>query len=48
MPESVVVDSTYFLGKKAEKEVKVEKREGVTSSVLLENEEEQRRKKIKK
>jgi len=42
-----VVDSSYFLGKKAEKEVKLEKREGVTQ-IALENEEEQRRKKIQK
>jgi hypothetical protein len=48
VPEIVAVDNAYFLGNKTEKEVKVEKRDGVTSSILLENEEEQRRKKIVK
>jgi hypothetical protein len=41
----VSVDLTYFMGKKEEKEVKIEKREGVTQ-VAIDNEEEQRRRKI--
>jgi hypothetical protein len=44
---TVDVDPTYFLGKKEEKEVKVEKRENVTQ-ITLENEEDMRRKKLQK
>lgn len=45
VPESINVDTTYFLGKLAEKETKIEKREGVTQ-IALDNEEDQRRRKV--
>jgi len=45
VPESINVDTTYFLGKMAEKETKIEKREGVTQ-IALDNEEDQRRRRI--
>jgi len=47
VPASVVVDSTYFMGKKPDKEIKVEKREGMTQ-LQLETEEEIRRKEVTK